>query len=359
LEKPLVSIIIVNYNGERFLTECLSSVFRADYKNFEVIVVDNGSSDKSHAILEKFAKENTNIKLIKNGKNLGFGPANNVGFKYAKGEYIVFLNNDTSVESQWLSPVVDVMEYDKTIGLAQSLILNMDGKTIQTAGFAECNYLAYKYSIGRFGDVSKSTFPEVFEISYPLGAAMTARRTLLDKIGLFDPKYFWYYDDEFLSFKTWLSGARVVTISGSKVRHFGSGTMKNYHNTVTQVRFLTISDLSIIFDANGNLIDLLKGFIITVSRLMVDSVFGHIDGRKEKMIGRTSGFIWFLKNFKYAFGNRLRYWCNAKVTEKVLLKKMYKLDIPTFSLIIPKKSENYFLREVQKYDKRNGILTKQ
>src|SRR5271157_3134470 len=102
LERPLVSIIIVNFNGKRFLNECLSTVLGSKYPNFEVIFVDNASTDKSLDFVSEVFAKNKFLKIIRNSKNLGFGPGNNVGFEQAKGDYIVFLNNDTSVDSDWL-----------------------------------------------------------------------------------------------------------------------------------------------------------------------------------------------------------------------------------------------------------------
>ena len=141
MERPLVSIIIVNYNGKRFLKECLSTVLVSKYPNFEVIFVDNASTDKSLDFVSSVFTNNKFLKIIRNSKNLGFGPANNVGFNHAKGEYIVFLNNDTSVEPDWLEILVEAMESDETIGLASPLFLNMDGQTVQTAGILKCNYI--------------------------------------------------------------------------------------------------------------------------------------------------------------------------------------------------------------------------
>ena len=99
LKKPLVSIIILNYNAGELLINCVESVFQTKYSNFEVIVVDNISSDNSHKkCKEKFEK----IQLIENSKNYGYCEGNNIGIRKAKGEFIVILNPDTIVESNWL-----------------------------------------------------------------------------------------------------------------------------------------------------------------------------------------------------------------------------------------------------------------
>ena len=150
-EKPFVSIIIVNYNGKRFLKDCFSSLLDCTYfPNFEIIFVDNASSDESINLAKSFA-EKGNITIIENAENLGFGPANNVGFEKAIGEYVVFLNNDTIVEPEWLDVLISAIEKDETVGLASPIVLNLDGRTIQSAGILKCGFFAPSiwFRIGR------------------------------------------------------------------------------------------------------------------------------------------------------------------------------------------------------------------
>ena len=189
-EKPLVSIIIVNFNGKRFLKECISSVLGSTYPNFEVIFVDNASTDKSLDFVNSVFATNKCLKIIRNHKNLGFGPANNVGLEQAKGDYVVFLNNDTSVEPEWLTILVDAMESDGTIGLASSLFLNMDGQTVQMAGILKSDYMMPGYWIQMNKDYFKVKFPKVFEISSAMGAAMIVKRKFLKQIGGIRSKVF-------------------------------------------------------------------------------------------------------------------------------------------------------------------------
>ena len=352
MEQPLVSIIIVNFNGKRFLKECLSTVLETNYSNFEVIFVDNASSDKSVDFVNNEFNKNKCLKIIANSENLGFGPANNVGFKLAQGDYIVFLNNDTSVEPEWLATMVDVFEKDETIGLASSLFLNMDGLTIQTAGTLKCDYMLPGYWIKMNKDYSKETFPKIFEISSAMGAAMIAKRKFLKQIGVFDPKYFYYYDDDYLSFRTWLSGKRVVTVSGSKVRHFLGGTSGK--NDFLKYRHAFIGSTSLIFDIYWNLFDLTKGlFVFFVYKFFYDSLLNR---KIVRFRGNLSGAFWLLKNLKYVWRNRLKYWSTAVIGERDLRSRMIRINIPSSAYLIPRLFSSYFNREIDKYQKTLLLL---
>jgi GT2 family glycosyltransferase len=208
-EVPLVSIIIVNYNGKGYLNSCLSSVLNIEYPNFEIVLVDNGSNDSSIESAQKAFGDDKRLIILKSPSNLGFSAGNNFGFSYTKGKYIVFLNSDTTVDANWLNSLVDVMETDSTIGLAQSLILSIDGKKIGDAGWLWSDYLLFLHPVAN-GREANSKFTPVFEVSFASGCSLIARRTLLLKIGLFDSKIPFNYDDVLLSFKTWLAGKRVV-----------------------------------------------------------------------------------------------------------------------------------------------------
>ena len=107
-KNPLVSVIILNFNGENYLERCLFSVLATKYPNFEVIFIDNASSDSSVKIVEKTFGNDERLRIFKSSQNIGFSGGNNLGFSYAKGDYIVFLNNDTIADPNWLTAIVSL-----------------------------------------------------------------------------------------------------------------------------------------------------------------------------------------------------------------------------------------------------------
>jgi glycosyltransferase involved in cell wall biosynthesis len=193
------SVIIINYNGLKFLENCLDSLRKTKYNQFEVILVDNGSSDGSANYIEKNYPW---VKVIRLKKNVGFAMGNIIGFKYATGDYIVLLNNDTIVHEDWLKELVKTAEMDEKIGIVGALIIPI-------------KYKGKKPYI----------ISEVTDVACVIGAAMLIKRKLIDDVGFFDPDFFIFFEDEELCLKAVISGYRVVFSPNAYVYHVGSGTM--------------------------------------------------------------------------------------------------------------------------------------
>lgn len=227
VSSPVMSIIVLNYNGKGFLEDCLSSIFKSNYSNFEVILVDNSSTDDSLVSAEaKFAGD-LRLKIIKNSKNLLFTGGNNRGINEAKGEYVIVLNNDTTVHPDWLNRIASVMQ-DETIGAAQPKILLFDEPSrIDYMGGALDRY-GYAEGIGR-GQIDNGQFDNMSqELFYAGGTCMILRKKYLDEVGLFDGKFGAHWEDTDLSWRLRLRGYRIVAIPKAIVYHRGSKTMKKF-----------------------------------------------------------------------------------------------------------------------------------
>jgi GT2 family glycosyltransferase len=122
--EPFVSIILVNYNGKHYLGDCLRSLLSVDYREFELVFVDNASTDGSVDFVKSFFPH-SNVKVVVADRNYGFAGGNNIGVRYVdpSAKYVVFLNNDTVVDKGWLRALVDVMEKDPLVGAAQSKVM--------------------------------------------------------------------------------------------------------------------------------------------------------------------------------------------------------------------------------------------
>ena len=186
MNKPLVSIIIVNWNGIRWLVDCFGTLYAQNYKNFEIIFVDNASVDGSVAWVKKHYPK---TEILINNINLGFADANNVGFKVAEGDYVLFLNNDTKVTKEFLTELVQVMQ-NPTIGGAQSKILLMDKPDTHDSVGAFLTPTGFLYHYG-FAKKDTQKYNREINLYTAKGACMIFRRSVLDTVAIngniFDP----------------------------------------------------------------------------------------------------------------------------------------------------------------------------
>ncbi len=143
--KRLVSVIIVNQNGKKYLEKCLTSLKNQGYKNIEIILVDNASIDDSVDFTKKIFPD---AKIKINSENLGFAEPNNIGYNLSEGDYVLFLNNDTEVKKDFLHPLVSILESNKDVGGVQSKILFMDNPTVLDSVGAFLTYSGILYYYG-------------------------------------------------------------------------------------------------------------------------------------------------------------------------------------------------------------------
>jgi hypothetical protein len=323
---PFISVIILNFNGANYLESCLSSVLGTKYPNFEVIFVDNASTDSSLKIVERTFGKDPRLRIFRSPKNLGFSGGNNFGFSQARGDYIVFLNNDTTVDPFWLTALVSSMEKDETIGLAGSTILSIDGKKLRGAGGFWSDYLIFLCPVGsERGDDFE--FLPTFEVSFATGCSMIARKEFLDEIGLFDPEIPYNYDDTLLSLKTWLAGKRVVSVSSSRVRHIGGATTKKFWNNQSVTFSLLRAKMCLLFDVYFNLRNLLKALFILYFSIAVESVFLVRKKNLSEILGEIRASVWVLKNFKHVWKNRQEHWSKSKISPEILVAKFVRIKL--------------------------------
>jgi len=336
---PFVSIIILNFNGEDYLEQCLFSVFNTKYPNFEVIFVDNASTDSSLKIVEKTFGNDKRLRIFKNTKNLGFSAGNNFGLIQSRGDQIVFLNNDTIADPYWLAALVNTIEKDKTIGLAGSTILSINGKKLRGAGGLWSDYLLFLHPVG-VGRKDDFEFLPTFEVSFATGCSMIVRKEFLKEIGLFDPEIPYNYDDTLLSLKTWLAGKRVVSVSSSKICHIGGATTKKFWNNQSVTFSLLRAKMCLLFDVYFNLKDLFKALFIFFLSVAVESAFSLKEKNLSDIIGNIRASTWLLKNFEHVWKNRLEHWSHPKISPEMLVKKFIRINIP-FPLCIAHSNLTY------------------
>jgi GT2 family glycosyltransferase len=232
---PLVSVIIVNHNGREFVEACLCSVLASDYPDFEVIFVDNASTDASLAYVRDTFGSDQRMRFMENAGSFGPAVGRNNGAAIARGKYLVFLDNDTKVAVNCLKELVRPFEQDQNIGAAQAKLLRMGTPNFDCAG----DYLGpLGFLIERSrGATDTGQFDFIADILSAKSAASIIRKELFEQIGGFDRDFYMYLEETDLSWRVWLAGYRVVFISGAVVYH-AFGTAKKQFRRYYQKRWV-------------------------------------------------------------------------------------------------------------------------
>ena len=215
---PLVSAIVVNYNGKRFLRECIQSLIDQTYGNMEIIIVDNGSTDDSIDYL------NSNFKgliIVKNPENLGFAGGVNTGIRKARGSFIMTLNNDAWADCHCVDRLLSATKSDDRIGMCGAKMLFPDNR-INSAGICISRSGA-AWDRGMF-ELDKGQYDRREEIFGPCAGAALYRRSMFEEIGLFDEDFFLYMEDVDLAFRARLAGWKCMFVPDAVVYHHHGGT---------------------------------------------------------------------------------------------------------------------------------------
>ena len=216
VESPKVSIIIPVYNQIHYTYACLVSILEnTEGFDYEIIIADDVSTDATKEI-DKFV---SGLVIARNESNQGFLKNCNNAAKKARGEYIFFLNNDTTVEKDWLPPLIKLLESDKSIGMVGSKLIYPDGRLQEAGGIIWSDGSGWNY--GRCDDPNKPEYNYVRDVDYISGAAIMLSRKLWEEIGGFDERYApAYCEDSDLAFEVRKRGLRVVYQPLSVVTHF-------------------------------------------------------------------------------------------------------------------------------------------
>jgi GT2 family glycosyltransferase len=229
LERFPVCVIIPNWNGIAFLPACLESLRAQTHADFRTIVVDNGSSDDSVALVEKDFPE---VSVIRLGENRGFGAAMNIAFREAHSDHLACLNNDTEVDPAWLRELVSCLERHPRAAAASSkmLALNERGR-IDDCGDILTPYFR-AYARGR-GEQDSGQYNEEEQVFGASGGASLWRAEVVRELGCFDEDLFAYYEDVDLSFRARLAGYECWYAPKAVVYHAGGGTSRRQASEFT------------------------------------------------------------------------------------------------------------------------------
>lgn len=220
-----VSIVIPNYNGLKYLEDCLSSLEQQSEKDFEVLLVDNGSKDGSIAFVREHYPQ---IQLIELDRNYGFCRAVNEGIKRSAGDYIILLNNDTSAEPDFVKALVGTMDSCPDCFSGQARMLQMhDPSRMDDGGNYYC---ALGWAFARGKGRPASEYEQPGKIFASCAGAAIYRRKIFQEIGYFDEEHYAYLEDIDIGYRARIQGYQNRYIPDAVIRHVGSGTTGSQYN---------------------------------------------------------------------------------------------------------------------------------
>lgn len=291
MHDPLVSIIIVNWNGRVLLEDCLSSLLGISYRNKEVIFVDNASTDDS---LEYAKKTYPGMKIIQNSKNLGYAQGHEEAFEKAKGELVLLLSTDTIVKENMLSAMVAAIYKEKNIGAVMpKLLMYPNINLIDSIGsFFVRSGVSYHY--GREKDSKLPIYNKKMEIYSAKGACLLFKKEVLEKTGLFDKDYFAYFEETDLCHRIWLAGYKVIYIPDTKVYHKGAGTSKKIARAYIQ--FHSFKNRLMTYLKNLSAVNLIQVLPLTLLVYQAIFILFLLTGKFRIAFAIQGAIIWNVLN---------------------------------------------------------------
>jgi GT2 family glycosyltransferase len=230
-DQSTVAVVVVNWNGRAYLDKCLSALRAQTYRTFEIVMVDNASTDDSVDFVRQQFPE---VKVIPLNQNVGFAAANNAGIRATRSDFVALINNDAYAEPAWLAEMVEAVQARPAAGMiACKVLFDDDPRLINSAGLV-MDWAGFCWD-WRGGQLDQPDEVKIEEILGPCGAAALYRRTMLDDVGLFDEDFFMYAEDADLNWRGQRAGWTCAYAPAARVRHVSSASsiegsrFKNYH----------------------------------------------------------------------------------------------------------------------------------
>lgn len=318
---PLVSFIILNWNGKKWLEQLLPTVRKVKYPNKEIIVVNNGSTDDSKEYIKKNYPE---IKIVEIKKNRGYAGANNFGVKSAKGKYLLFLNNDTIVTPNFLDKLVEDLENDKTIGAVQPQIRSLINKKLLDSVVSYLTTTGFMYHFGYMKPWDGKKYQgKMYGYSIKGACFLMSRKDYIDLKGL-DEDFVCYVEESDLCHRIWLSGKKVLYEPTSVIYHWGGGDMQVMTKDEVTI-FRSYRNRFVSFLKNLSIIELIKTLPLLFIFCEGYVIMTILHGKYKLALGAQFGILSVFVSLPSIFKKR-KYIQKyiRKVSDKEINKFVYK-----------------------------------
>lgn len=349
---PFVSIIVLNYNGKKWLKPCFESLDNLEYPRdkYEVIMGDNASTDDS----VRYVKEHFQwVRVLQFDKNYGFCKGNNLCAKKAKGEYLIFLNNDTIVTKDWLKNLIEgVLSEAGVLSCACKMLYppsKYNGKyVINTAGGKITPDGGGFYT--NMGEIDEKKYNISGYTGFGCGAGVLIEKKFFIETGGFDDYYVFSVEEMDLGLRVWMYGYKVLYVPQAVMYHFGSGTISKSGITSTQSQMHARNRLYFIFK-NYEIKNVIKGVFCHSCRCFAMAIYALLHKNWHTPHAILKGYFSFFKDLKEAFKARKRINKNRKRSDG----ELYNIGvIASFSEWV---KENIRLLKNEKVFKKNVFVT--
>ena len=322
---PSVSVIIIHVRGFDPLTNTLKSVLTSKYDNLQVILVDNGSTDGSIGLAQQTFGDK--IRVLNTGGNIGFVRACNYALERVQGDYVVLLNDDTVVDPDWLTQLVDVAESDLSIVACQPKL-----RMLKSPDFFEYNgacggmidLCGIPFTRGRLFDKAEEDFGQydkTVEVFWASGAAMFLRRSAAREVGYLDDLFYFQMEEIDLSWRLRMRGYKVVSVPSSIVYHLGGGT------PVLRTSFLKHRNNLLMLAKNYSLRSLV---VFLPIRLFMDAgylAYLSFKGKSKFGLDAFASYVWMLRNMRKVIQTRKASQNMRLVPDRVIRSSMAKTSV--------------------------------
>ena len=273
-----VSVVIPNYNGEKYIKKCLDSLLNQSLEPDEIIIVDNKSTDGSLELINSEFRDN--VYIISLEKNTGFSVAVNEGIRASNSEFVALLNNDTELDKDWLKELYAVIQKDSSIFSCCSKMIRYDNRNIIDDAGDEYSILGWSFKRGDGRTIDKYNKTE--EVFSSCAGAAIYRKSIINKIGYFDEKFFAYLEDMDISYRARSFGYKNYYAHKAKVYHIGSATSGSRHNSF-KVRLAARNNIFLIYK-NMPIIQLIINSLFILLGMLIKAIYFTLKGLGKSYI---------------------------------------------------------------------------
>lgn len=335
---PSVDVVILNYNGKKFLDDCIQSLKETQYPSFKMVLLDNGSSDDDVAYVKANYPE---VEILLNPSNNGFCAAYNLALNHCKGKYFLCLNNDVKVKPDWLGHLVEIAESDPEIAALQPKIVSFfDEKKFEYAGSSGgmMDQYGFPFLRGRIFDTiedDNGQYDDIRDVFWTCGAAMFIRKSALKDVGLFDETIVHHMDEIDLNWRLYLSGFKCKVVPQSVILHYGGATIQavsfkkmywNHRNSI----YLMLKNYNLANAISKTAVHYLLDYVAVFQSLVT------FEFTRAKAI--FAAHFWISAHFLTILKKRKEVQSKRTVSDKDILKLMYPKSVVLQYFLFKKKT---------------------